>query len=189
MRTEQVRCDEHVLIFDTGVSRGLRQSAFAARRDECARALVAIQRHRPEVTQLAHATMADVNKSGLDGVLRKRATHVVEENARVKQAAVALAESGTIPGELLVASHASLRDLYECSSPELDWFVEHALTFPGVRGARLTGAGWGGCAIATGEVDALSAAATPLAASYAQQFPHSARSWVVRPTGGARIEG
>jgi galactokinase len=189
MRTEHVRCDENVLIFDTGVSRGLRQSAFATRRDECARALAAIQRRRPEVTQLAHATMADVRDSGLDGVLHRRATHVVEENARVKQAVAALAETGTIPGELLLASHASLRDLYECSSPELDWFVEHALALPGVRGARLTGAGWGGCAIATGDVDALSAAATPLAASYARQFPHSARSWVVRPAGGARIEG
>jgi galactokinase len=189
MRTEHVRCDEHVLIFDTGVSRGLRQSAFATRRDECARALAAIQRRRPDVTQLAHATMADVRESGLDGVLRKRATHVVEENARVKQAVAALAETGTIPGELLLASHASLRDLYECSSPELDWFVEHALAFPGVRGARLTGAGWGGCAIATGDVDALSAAAAPLAAAYAQQFPHSARTWLVRPAGGARIEG
>ncbi|MDB4911591.1 MAG: galK [Gemmatimonadetes bacterium] len=188
MRTEHVRCDEHVLIFDTGVSRGLRQSAFATRRDECARALVAIQRHHPEVAQLAHASMAAVNESGLEGVLRKRATHVVEENARVKQAVGALAESGTIPGELLVASHASLRDLYECSSPELDWFVENALEFPGVRGARLTGAGWGGCAIATGEAEALSAAAGPLAASYAEQFPHSARTWVVRPAVGARIE-
>jgi galactokinase len=189
MRTEHVPCDEHVLIFDTGVARGLRQSAFATRRDECARALAAIRRHRPEVTQLAHASMADVSESGLDGVLRKRATHVVEENARVKQAVAALAESGTIPGELLVASHASLRDLYECSSPELDWFVENALTFPGIRGARLTGAGWGGCAIATGNAEALEAAAAPLAASYAKQFSHSARSWVVRPAGGARIEG
>lgn len=189
MRTEHVRCDEHVLIFDTGVSRGLRQSAFSTRRDECARALAAIQRSHPEVRELAHASMADVDASELDAVLRKRATHVVEENARVKRAVTALEETGTIPGELLVASHVSLRDLYECSSPELDWFVEHALALPGVRGARLTGAGWGGCAIATGEAEALSAIAAPLEASYAQQFPHRPRSWVVRPASGARIEG
>ena len=187
-RTEHVRCDEHVLIFDTGVSRGLRQSAFATRRDECARALAAIQRTNPEVTQLAHATLADIEASGLQGVLRKRAHHVVEENDRVKQAVTALESTGTIPGELLVASHSSLRDLYECSSPELDWFVAHALAYPGVRGARLTGAGWGGCAIATGDEEALSAIAGPLKAAYAQQYPHVARSWVVRPAGGARIE-
>ncbi len=188
MRTEHVRCDEHVLIFDTGVSRGLRQSAFATRRGECARALAAIQRAHPAVRERAHAALADIEESGLDAVLHKRATHVVEENARVKRAVIALEDTGVIPGELLVASHSSLRDLYECSSPELDWFVGHALAFPGVRGARLTGAGWGGCAIATGEADALSAAATPLEEAYAREFPHHARSWVVRAAGGARIE-
>jgi len=186
--TEHVRCEEHVLIFDTGVSRGLRQSAFATRRNECARALAAIQRVRPEVTQLADATMADVDASALDHTLRKRATHVVQENARVKQAVAALGDNGLIPGELLVASHASARDLYECSAPELDWFVEHVLEYPEIRGARLTGAGWGGCAIATGDPHALAAAAGPLEDAYARKFPHVARSWVVRPADGARIE-
>jgi galactokinase len=188
MRTEHVRCDEHVLIFDTGVSRGLRQSAFATRREECVRALAAIQRAHPEVRELAHATMADVDTSVADVVLRKRATHVVEENIRVKLAVAALESTGIIPGELLLASHASLRDLYECSSPELDWFVEHARSLPGIRGARLTGAGWGGCAIATGEPEALSAAVVPLEAAYAREFPHHARSWIVGPASGARIE-
>jgi galactokinase len=188
MRTEHVRCDEHVLIFDTGVSRGLRQSAFATRRDECALALAAIQREHPEVRELAHATMADVDSSVRDPVLRMRATHVVEENLRVKLAVAALEQTGIIPGELLLASHVSLRDLYECSSPELDWFVEHVQAFPGIRGARLTGAGWGGCAIATGEPQALSAVVIPLEAAYAREFPHHARSWVVRPASGARIE-
>ena len=84
--------------------------------------------------------------------------------------------------------HESLRDLYECSSPELDWFVEHALRFPGVRGARLTGAGWGGCAIATGDEDALGAIAEPLMREYGEAFPHTPRSWLVRPSPGARLE-
>jgi galactokinase len=188
MRTEHVRCDEHILVFDTGVSRGLRQSAFSTRREECARALAELQRRRPGLEQLAHATMADIDASDLDDVLRKRATHVVSENERVRLAVAALARTGAIPGELLLASHASLRDLYECSSPELDWFVEHALGHPGVRGARLTGAGWGGCAIATGTSEALSAATKPLRAAYASQFSHAARSWLVRPAAGARIE-
>ena len=188
MRTEHVRCDEHVLIFDTGVSRALRGSPFAARREECERALAAIQRVRPELRELAHATMADVNESVTDPVLRKRATHVVEENIRVKLAVEALRSTGIIPGDLLLASHASLRDLYECSSPELDWFVDHVQAFPGIRGARLTGAGWGGCAIATGEAEALSATVAPLEAAYAREFPHRARSWIVRPASGARIE-
>jgi galactokinase len=133
--------------------------------------------------------MADVDSSVRDVVLRKRATHVVEENIRVRLAVAALEKTGIIPGELLLASHASLRDLYECSSPELDWFVDHVQAFPGIRGARLTGAGWGGCAIATGEPEALSAVVSPLEAAYASVFPHSPRSWIVRPANGARIDG
>jgi galactokinase len=132
--------------------------------------------------------MSDIEASDLDGVLRRRATHVVQENARVKEAAAALAETGTIPGDLLIASHRSLRDLYECSSPELDWFVERARGRPGVRGARLTGAGWGGCAIATGTEEALLAISGPLAQEYAREFPHRPRTWLVRPAAGARIE-
>ena len=188
MRTEHVRCDEDVLIFDTGVTRGLRTSAFAERRDECARALAVLRLRRPGLGHLAHATMHDIDSSELDAVLRKRATHVVQENARVKSAAAALAATGTIPGELLVASHASLRELYECSSPELDWFVEFAIARAGVRGARLTGAGWGGCAIATGEPAALGAMLEGVGAAYARAFSHPSRSWLVRPTAGARLE-
>jgi galactokinase len=188
MRTEHVRCDEHVLIFDTGVKRELRTSAFAQRRDECARAVAELRVRRPELAQLAHATMLDIESSDLDGVLRRRATHVVQENARVKLAVAALASTGTIPGELLVASHGSLRDLYECSSPELDWFVDFAIAQPGVRGARLTGAGWGGCAIATGHSEALSAMAERVVAAYPRNFPHPARSWLVRPAAGARLD-
>jgi galactokinase len=186
--SEHVRCDEHVLIFDTGVKRGLRSSAFAQRRDECARALLALQKATPGLTQLAHATMDEVNAAPLDGLLRKRATHVVEENSRVKRAVAALADTGVIPGALLIASHESLRDLYECSAPELDWFVGLATGEPGVRGARLTGAGWGGCAIATGDADALVALAELAMGRYAERFDHSPRSWLVRPAAGARTE-
>jgi galactokinase len=188
MRSELVPCREHVLVFDTGVSRVLRQSAFAQRRDECARALRELRRKDPGLKDLAHATLAGIDSSDMDQVLRDRATHVVRESARVRESVVALAAYGTIPGELLSASHQSLRDLYACSSPELDWFVEHALGLPGVRGARLTGAGWGGCAIATGAEDALSAIGESLVREYGRAFPHAARSWLVRPAAGARIE-
>ncbi|MFI5242251.1 MAG: galactokinase, partial [Gemmatimonadales bacterium] len=143
----------------------------------------------PGVADLAHASVNAIEASDLDDVLRARATHVVLETGRVQESVAALSAGGTIPGELLVASHRSLRDLYECSSPELDWFVDHALQYDGVRGARLTGAGWGGCAIATGDPEALREIAAPLAAEYARSFPREPRSWLVQPSAGARSEG
>jgi galactokinase len=113
---------------------------------------------------------------------------VVEETRRVRAAVEALRGGGVIPGELLIASHASLRDLYECSSPELDWFAEHALHEDGVRGARLTGAGWGGCAIAVGAHDALADAAPRLSAAYRHAFDREPRVWLSRAAIGARID-
>ena len=83
----------------------------------------------------------------------------------MQQAVKQLSEHGAIGGDLLHRSHESLREKYECSSPELDWFVERAARAEGVTGARLTRAGWGGCAIALGNRDALEAAAEELTAS------------------------
>ena len=92
--------------------------------------------------------------SALDGELARRARHVVSENARVL-AAVRRLRLGEGIGELLTASHASLRDDYEVSCAELDAVVEAALA-AGASGARLTGAGFGGCAIVLGvEADTL----------------------------------
>jgi galactokinase len=98
-----------------------------------------------------------------------------------------LEAGGAIPGDLLLASHQSLRENFECSSPELDWFVESAMGQPGIRGARLTGAGWGGCAIAVGDEDALREAAPQLETAYRQWFARDARAWVTRAAGGPSL--
>jgi galactokinase len=84
----------------------------------------------------------------MDEVAFRRATHVVEENARVLETEAALAAGDLAAvGALFAASHASLRDLYEVSSPELDALVDIATSVDGVVGARLTGAGFGGSTI------------------------------------------
>jgi galactokinase len=93
-----------------------------------------------------------------DHVVRRRARHVVTENARVREAAAALAEGDLFTvGEAMVASHASLRDDFEVSTPRLDDLVDHLIDTPGVWGARVTGAGFGGCVVAlcdpTADVD------------------------------------
>jgi galactokinase len=94
-----------------------------------------------------------------------------------------------VDGNLLYQSHESLRSLYECSTPELDWFVDRAKEIRGVRGARLTGAGWGGCAIAVGDRGALDAARPQLAGDYRSRFGIDARTWLTHAESGARLEG
>jgi len=99
-----------------------------------------------------------------------------------------LMQTRTLPGELLYQSHESLRDNYECSTPELDWFVDTVRAKPGVTGARLTGAGWGGCAIAVGDPEALASAARDLSSEYERRFGRKPRTWLTYAGSGARIE-
>jgi galactokinase len=82
-----------------------------------------------------------------------------------------------------------LRDDYEASSKELDWIVDYAMHQRGITGARLTGAGWGGCAIAFGEEDALRALEASLPNAYQQAIGHEPRTWLVSADDGARIDG
>jgi galactokinase len=187
-RSELVPMNDAVLIFDTAVPRSLRGSAFNERRRECDDALRLLRSIDPELPDLAHATAALIEHAKLPSPLDRRATHVVAETLRVEQTVAALDRGEPIPGDLLLASHESLRDLYECSSPELDWFVEHAMRYEGIRGARLTGAGWGGCAIAVGSLDALDAASAPIAVDYARVFARQPQVWLSRASDGVRVD-
>jgi galactokinase len=131
-----------LLVVDTHVRHDNVDGAYGSRRRSCEQAA-----NRLGVADLRDATAAGV-AGGLDGELQRRARHVVSENARVLAAAQGLRD-GVAIGELLTASHASLRDDYEVSCPELDAVVDAALG-AGASGARLTGAGFGGCAIVLG---------------------------------------
>jgi len=130
-----------LLVCDTHVSRELGATGYNERRQACERAA-----HILDVKDLRDAHLDELDK--LSSEDRKRATHVVTENARVLQAVLALQRQdfGAF-GRLMYASHRSLRDDYEVSTPELDAFVEIAIQTSAL-GARLTGAGFGGCAIA-----------------------------------------
>ena len=131
-----------VVVVDSGVRRALAGSAYAQRRTECEAAEHALG------VPLREATTADV--AGLrDAVLRRRARHVVTENERVRAIVGAFAAADdTMIGVVLNESHASLRDDFDVSTPELDALVARLTRTPGVIGARLTGAGFGGCAVA-----------------------------------------
>jgi galactokinase len=185
---EHVPMRDSVLVFDTASPRALRTSAFNERRAECEAALERLRVIDPSLPHLAAAPLALVDGAALPEPLARRARHVATEMARVRAAVRELRERGSIDGDLLLASHASLRDDYECSTPELDWFVERVMREPGVRGARLTGAGWGGCAIAVGGRDALEAAASPVAVEFVARFGREPRYWVTEASRGASVE-
>jgi galactokinase len=177
-----------LLIFDTAIPRSLRTSHYNERRAECEEALRLMRKRWPELPSLAAAEPEQVLEAALPAPLGNRALHVSRETRRVRDAVAALRAGGRISRELLVGSHESLRDLYECSRPELDWVVEHAITLPGVRGARLTGAGWGGCAIVVGEEPALVEASALLAREYETRFALVPRLWLSVASSGARVE-
>jgi galactokinase len=130
-----------LIVCDTRVERGLAETGYNDRRATCERAASMLG-----VEELRNATEGDLDL--LSGAELKRARHVISENARVLEAVEALRDRDFDEfGRLMFASHASLRDDYEVSTPELDTFVGAAEQH-GARGARLTGAGFGGCAIA-----------------------------------------
>ncbi len=185
---EDVPFAEAVLIFDSGVTRSLRGSAFAVRRSECDRALALLRERWPALRTLAQVTPAQLRDAALPPLLARRARHVVEEGRRVASFVENLHEGKGASGDILLASHRSLRDDYECSIAELDWFVERAMEFRGVSGARLTGAGWGGCAIAVGDEGALEEMAPLVATDYRAAFPHQPRHWITRAGDGVRVE-
>jgi galactokinase len=186
--TEQVPFTDAVLIFDTRTKRSLRTSDFETRRRECEEALRLLRITNPTLPNLAAATPDEVRAADLPDPLGRRALHVTEETRRVQRAVAALKSGAPIPGELLYQSHESLRLLYECSTPELDWFVDAAARIPGIRGARLTGAGWGGCAIAIGDQDSLQQAAERLPSEYEAKFGLEPRVWITRAAMGARVD-
>ena len=134
-----------VAVLDTGTRRGLVGSAYNERRASCERVAAALD--VPALRDVDDAGLA--RASGLDPVDRRRAAHVVAENRRTVEAAVALSAGDVeAAGELMNQSHVSLRDLFEVSSEALDAMVAAAQAAPGCLGARMTGAGFGGCAVA-----------------------------------------
>ena len=188
IETDDAPFRDAVLIIDSAVRRSLRHSEFNQRRAECERALELLQQRWPELRNLAEATPEQVTEAALPDPLGRRAMHVSRETRRVREAVAMLRAGEPLSGRLLLESHESLRDLYECSRPELDWLVERSIAEPGVRGARLTGAGWGGCIIAVGSEDALNAAAPAIQRDYVAKFALTPRLWLSKAARGAAVE-
>jgi galactokinase len=173
----------------SGSPRRLEASAYNERRAQCDAAVAAIARFEPGVVALRDVTpaMLDAVRDRLDPLAVRRAQHVVDEDRRVLDTITAF-EAGDLAavGQLFYASHASLRNLYEVSSPELDALVEIARGTPGVVGARLTGAGFGGCTINLVRRDAVGAFREAVLRDYPARTGLTPRVFEVEASAGAR---
>jgi galactokinase len=162
-----------VAVADTGVRRALAQGAFNARVSECRRAFRLLGAHAPGTTCLASVPRSVLADHGaeLDPVVARRAAHVLDEVERTHRARAAL-DAGDVAGfgREMTAAHVSLRDQYEVSIDELDVLVEAALEHEGVLGARLTGAGFGGCVVILLETAAHAGLAEHLGARQSERF-------------------
>ena len=182
---QHVPFTDGVLLVHTGSARALGNTPYADRVVDCGDALMGLKQVIAGIGMLAEATEAQVRVAPMSDRARRRALHVVGETTRVRTAVSRMLAGERFPAALLGESHASLKDLFDCSTPELDWLVAAATGMDGVRGARLTGAGWGGCALILGESGALAGVATRLGRDFERFTGRAPRTWITRASQGA----
>ena len=178
--------DLAVVILDTGTRRRLVGSAYDDRRKACERAAAAAG--VPALRDLSPDDLATLSAS-VDTVTYRRARHVVTENDRTIEAAAAL-EAGDAErfGTLMAESHRSLRDDFEVSSEALDVMVDVASGLDGCIGARMTGAGFGGCAVAIVREGAAARFVEEVTDRYAAAVDHRPAAYVTRAAAGASVD-
>lgn len=166
---DQVR----IVIVHSGVKRELADSKYNERRDECRQGVEHFRQFDAGVNSLrdVSAELLERHQHGLLETIRKRCQHVVQENQRVLDATEALRNRRLAAfGQLMNESHASLRDLYQVSCPQLDALVDIGQGTDGVLGARMTGAGFGGCTVHLVEKDGVGALQDRIRALYPKRF-------------------
>ena len=176
-----------IVIMNTKKRRELADSKYNERRAECDRSLELLKSHFAidALGQLSVAEFETVSRL-LPDPLQKRARHAISENERTKLAFTAL-EEGRLEafGELMNASHASLRDDYEVTGVELDTLVAATQQCDGVIGARMTGAGFGGCAIAIVEKSATEAVIQAVSTAYEAEIGYVPTCYIASVGDGA----
>lgn len=189
-----------VVVLDTSTRRGLVDSAYNERRSQCEAAAkffnVTALRDvtMKQFEQMTGATDVSVCRAccgkngGLDALTRRRALHVIGENDRTVEAAAAMRRGDAVElGRLMNESHRSLRDDYEVSSDALNAMVECASAHPACFGARMTGAGFGGCAMALIRADVADDFVAKTAVAYQQKTGHKPAVYVCQATNGAEV--
>ena len=182
--------DVAIVIADTTIRRKLTSGEYNKRRAACEEAVRLLKQDLPHIRALRDVSVEEFNRFAdkLPEEVSKRARHVVEEIERSNQAE-ALLEAGNVQhfGELMNQCHASLRDFYEVSSPELNVMASVAQSLEGCYGARLTGAGFGGCTVnlvARGQAETFS---TLLARGYQSQTGIQPEIYITRASNGAEL--
>ncbi len=182
--------DIRIVIADSSVRRSLAASAYNDRRAACEQALRILRGPLPQIRDLRDVSPAEFERHQdlLPKIPRKRARHVVYECDRVENAVKALetGDSETF-GQLMFRCHSSLRDDYEVSCPELDALVNIAAELPGCLGARLTGAGFGGCTVNLVKADQAQDFAAQLRQRYQQVSGKKAEVYLCRASAGVRV--
>jgi galactokinase len=177
--------DLAIVVLDSGVRHRLGESGYSTRRSELERALTAIGRTDAHALDIAEAAEL-AERAGVAGVELRRLRHVVAENERVRECVAAL-ESGTdveaVLGRCFRASHESLRDDYEVSTPELDLLVDLAYE-AGAVAARITGGGFGGSAVALAHADEAARLARKTFRAYRERTGRLGRGVVCSASGG-----
>ncbi|WNV57226.1 galactokinase [Oscillospiraceae bacterium NTUH-002-81] len=179
-----------IVIASSNKKRGLGDSKYNERRAECEAALAELQKvvdikSLGDLTEEAFEQYKDAIK---DETRKKRAKHAVYENQRTIQAVAALEVNDIAKfGQLMNASHVSLRDDYEVTGKELDTLVEEAWKIPGVIGSRMTGAGFGGCTVSIVENDAVEPFISKVGEAYKKAIGYAADFYVIDVGEGAGV--
>jgi galactokinase len=186
--TRQVKLDDPsvaVLVTNSNVKHELTGSEYPTRRKQCeaAAGILGVKALRD-----ADLAMLEAAKDQCDEVVYRRARHVIGENQRTLDAADALDSGDYVTvGQLMIASHESLRDDYEVSCPEIDTLVEIACKLDGVYGSRITGGGFGGCTVTLIASDKLDAAVEAIASQYKAAHGIEPTCFATTPGAGARV--
>jgi galactokinase len=185
-----LRSDVKIVVCNSGVKRALAQSEYEVRLKQCRGAVEKLCAIGRAVKSLRDVQLSDLDaaRDVMDNVLWRRAHHVVAENHRTLEAVTVL-QAGNLErfGELMNQSHESLRGDYEVSSKELDQLVELARRQPGVLGARMTGAGFGGCTVNLVRADAAEDFAQAVARGYEKALGLEAEIYVCQASDGALV--
>ena len=179
-----------IVIMNTRKQRGLGDSKYNERRSECEEALAELQKV-VDIKTLGELSEAEFEANCgaiADPVRVKRARHAVYENQRTIQAVAALEKKDlALFGRLMIDSHRSLRDDYEVTGIELDTIVEQTLACAGVIGARMTGAGFGGCAVSIVKSEEVEAMIAKVGKAYEEKIGYPAEFYVVEVGDGPGI--